>query len=759
MPLMFRIGFAPFFAADQSLATQQDNTYQLVPIFSFLSQSFTRGEYPYWMNTIMSGLSMFNDPDFSPAYPFYFLRFNLFTTPLDAMAAIHWITVLHLFVLYVNTYIMLRCLRARPLAAFLGASLFTFSQNSASYAGWVNITASYAWLPLVIGAVALILEQRHSARPALFGTVAFALLVLASPSQPLIHAILIAGVLCAARMGAWLMKRDYPSLVGAARDLVLMGTGTLVLSSPSLLPSLMNLGNMIRFLGDFPPITNNARMPFEATLVGQMSPDQLASVLLPFQAPLIVGSWFIGLSAVLFALFALLQVRRHWPIAPLAVLTAYALLSAMGSHLGFAQINYYVPFLNMIREPPRHMVVFMLGASSLAAFGFDHITRAMGGGRAALITWPHGAVVGLFAAVAVTALRTPLAYVGTVPLWMIFAAFVVVLALLAAGLKLPSDRGRTIAFASTVLVAILANLPHPHADWQLRTNDYFRQANLASHRTLTELSSIADIRRYRVLFEGDELRSQFWSMNASYYGLRSFQAFKNPISSARQYDEMNQPVNLRHYYPLLGAKYYLCRACGQVDPSTWRLDREIDGHKLYVAAEAVPQYLVVGRVAGLYDTREDLIESVRAGFDLSREVYLDRSVTLRGLDALLSTPPDALRSVIKEERRSLNVVELSVSTNGPAILLLNEYFTDAWKASVNGPIAQPFRVNLNQVGVLLDPGASLVRFEYRPTMFIWLLRLQAFVVTLLLAYGAYVLIVATHRVVGRRPGGRPSLKS
>jgi hypothetical protein len=749
MPLMFRVGFAQLFAADKSLAFQQDNTYQLVPLFSALSRSFNQGDYPFWIETIMAGLSVFNDPDFSPAYPFYLLRFDLFRTPVDAMAAIHWITVLHIFVLYVNAYIMLRCLRARPLAAFLGASLFTFSTNTASYATWINITASYAWLPLVVAAVALVFERRYSARPVLFGSIALSLLVLASPSQSLVHAMYIVGVLFAWRVLGWAVKRDSASIFTATRDLAAMGIGTVVLSSPSLIPSLMNLGQMIRFLGDFPPVTNNGRMPFDATLVGQMSPTQLASIVLPLNVPVIVGGWFIGLSAVLFALVAAFQIRRHWAIAPLAVLTIYALLSGMGSHLGLAQINYHLPFLNMVREPPRHMVVFMLGGAALAAIGFDYVTDAIRGGRKTLLTWPHGIAVGLAVAAAIGASQTSLAYAGRIPLWTILAAFALVVTLLAAGFWL-SGGGQTIIFALAAGVAIAANLTYPHDDnWLLRSNNYFRQANLASHRTLSKLSTIDGIRQYRVLFEETELSPSSWSMNGSFYGVRSFQAFKNPIPNARQFHEVNQMLDIRHYYPLLGGRYYLCRSCDRLDQIAFRYDREIDDHKLYVADEAIPRYIVVGRVAGLYDTPTDFIEYLQEGFDLSREIYLDRSVTIPGLGALLRTLPDDMRAVVKEEHRSLNTLELSVSTNRPGILLLNEYFTDAWRASINGLAVRPFRVNLNQIGVLLAPGGSLVRFDYHPTMFVWLLRVQALAAILMLAYIAYITMIA---VRSRREG-------
>jgi uncharacterized membrane protein YfhO len=62
---------------------------------------------------------------------------------------------------------------------------------------------------------------------------------------------------------------------------------------------------------------------------------------------------------------------------------------------------------------------------------------------------------------------------------------------------------------------------------------------------------------------------------------------------------------------------------------------------------------------------------------------------------------------------------------------------------VDGARAETFKINLNQVGVMLDKGSHTVEFEYRPTLYIWLLRLQLvvlFVLALYILYRAYIFI-------------------
>ena len=78
---------------------------------------------------------------------------------------------------------------------------------------------------------------------------------------------------------------------------------------------------------------------------------------------------------------------------------------------------------------------------------------------------------------------------------------------------------------------------------------------------------------------------------------------------------------------------------------------------------------------------------------------------------------------------------LSADTDAPAILLLNEYFHPAWQASVNGKRVAPVKLNLNQIGVLIEKGSNVVEFEYRPLLYIWFLRIQQVAMVILFVSG------------------------
>src|SRR5260370_10972738 len=316
MGSLFLVAFSKFVFGDRNLSTFQDNTYLSHPIFHHISNSFSHGEYPYWMNTIVAGLPLYDSPQFSPIYPFYFFHLGLYSTPLNASIDTLHVVLFHFFIIYLNTYVMLRVFRLSPIPALLGASLFAFSAGTISYGFWVNSIAAYSWFPLVVASVFLVLENRQAKVGVLLGVLSLSLLTLAMPAQPLIHSVFTLGVLYLFYALRYLKNSDIRTLWRVTRNLSLLGILTLIISSPSIVPVVLETRNMIRFLGEFPAIRAYARIPINASFVVQLKPSYLAASLVPLQIPNIVGNPFIGVSAALLALFGVFRTRTDWIVLP-----------------------------------------------------------------------------------------------------------------------------------------------------------------------------------------------------------------------------------------------------------------------------------------------------------------------------------------------------------------------------------------------------------------------------------------------------------
>src|SRR5437588_9202302 len=79
MAALFCWSFFGFLSGDRSISTFQDNTHLIHPLFVHISRAFSRGEYPYWIDTLVAGLPLYNTPQFSLTYPLYFFHFCLYS--------------------------------------------------------------------------------------------------------------------------------------------------------------------------------------------------------------------------------------------------------------------------------------------------------------------------------------------------------------------------------------------------------------------------------------------------------------------------------------------------------------------------------------------------------------------------------------------------------------------------------------------------------------------------------------------------------
>ena len=697
------------------------------------------------MNTIVAGLPLYNAPQFSTTYPLYFFRSGLYLTAVDAMFQVHYLTLLHLFILYLNTYLLLRVLRLSPLPSLLGACVFAFSANTFDYTVWINTIAPYSWFPLIVLSVVLILENRHARVGVLLGTASFALLIVASPAQPLIHTLFFLACVYVAHVIRHF--KNPRALLSTTRNLLIMGVLALMLGGPSLFPAVADNDGMIRFLGEHPPIVGFEKIPFNAFLTGQLRPEELAGTLLPLKVNRLIGNSFVGMSVVLLAMFAVFKARQNWIVAPLFFVAVYGLLSSTGSHLGMAWINYHLPLIDRIREPPRHLFLFTFAISILAAYGFAYLTEALKQGYGELLNWRTLVLLTAFAVIVALTLKANLAYTGVIPKAFLLMIFLAAFLLLILRPRLPG-RMKTVAAGLAVLLIIYANQQYPLYVPRLTDGDYFASSNLTSHNTLEELAKIPDAHTYRFIFASDKLPSMFWSMNASYYGLRSFQGYMNPLPEA-QFKEIFQRFDLHHFYPLLGAKYYLCNPCDEKLLRDYKFEREINGSRLNVAEKAFPRYAVINKLGGAYRSPEDFYNKIHTGYDFLSEAYINETDWGRVSNWLggQTAPP---LYILKEEFSSLNRLRLSVNTQAPMILILNEYYNRSWKARVNGVEAKTLKVNLNQVGLLLNSGSSLVDFEYYPTTFVRWLWVQRITFIGMFLYLLYLLGMSTYAAVKMR---------
>src|SRR5262249_16478067 len=142
-----------YFSPEYCQAIGPDNTYLIVPILAAMDRTAAQGQAPYWMETVAGGARLYSNPHVPSQYPLFLIGSRPSADPVRTPRVVHYLTLAHLLIFYINCYIFLRVAGARPAAALVGATFTAFSANTYQYMGWVHILSAYAWLPLALAGV------------------------------------------------------------------------------------------------------------------------------------------------------------------------------------------------------------------------------------------------------------------------------------------------------------------------------------------------------------------------------------------------------------------------------------------------------------------------------------------------------------------------------------------------------------------------------------------------------------------------------
>jgi hypothetical protein len=739
--ITFLLRYAPFLTSHLLFGPFIDNVHIYGPIFSEVSRLASSGAVPYYLPNIGTGFPVFETPHFSILYPFYFFGLLNYGGPLASLYTLTNLTLLHIFVFYLNLYVLLRCATITPWASYIGASVGMLARNTELYASWITITASYAWLPLVLAGGVLLLRFPGKTFGILVFSIAAGLLALASPSQPVIHGALICLILFATGI-AWLcLQRRFADVWRVAWSLVVCSGIAFGLAGVAILPMYVATGEMIRHIGAGAAVTGHAHIPWENFNLSQLTLHQAPGIAVRPTWISIVGSPYIGPLGLLGVLLTGIYFRRldgflRMLVVGFGVIGLYGLLSGFGTNLGLAYLNFHLPLANRIREAGRHLVLFVIGVSFLSGLGYSLLARRLEEYKerrnvslliagAALTLIFLGIILWEFFQTAQGRMQTGL--------WMLTLAPI----LFVLGTVCRLRRYRNVVLAAVCVSA--AAVVIPVRGFAVSESGFNQPMNLLSHRVIQSFGDKIDTAGYRVDFRDEAFSRRLWAMNASHYGVKSFYNQLTP----QPYDQfrLGNLANIPHLRAMMGARYVLC---GPPDLPTDGGAKEIletEGYRLYENSKPMARITLVHRVAGSAENERQFINIIRKGFDYFSEAYVtaaDFDAAQKFLESSRSLPhlSNRIEKIVDQPNRSYSAVE----SDSASLLILNEWFTPAWKVRVNGKRQPTLRVNEWQTGVLLPAGKNLVEFEYRPTLFRILMALNRITFVLLLLFVIFAVV-------------------
>jgi hypothetical protein len=395
-------------------------------------------------------------------------------------------------------------------------------------------------------------------------------------------------------------------------------------------------------------------------------------------------------------------------------------------------VNFHLPFVNRIREAGRHLVLFVIGVSFLSGFGYSLLARSLeqyeGRRNASRLILP-GALVLIFAGVILWDLFHKGKGEEQIQRGFWILALTPILFLLGRAWKLSGYQ--KVVFAA-VFVSTAAGVI-PVRGFSVSRSDFNKPINLLSHKVIQSFTGKIDTAGYRVDFRDTAFSNRLWAMNASYYGVKSFYNQLTP----QPYDQFrfSNLTNIPHLRAMMGARYVLCGLSNSPTDGDAKEILETDGYRLYENLKPMGRISLVHRVAGSAGSEPEFINTISKGFDYFSEAYVtphdfESTQHFLGSAQMLPHPRDRITKIVDQPNRSYSAVE----SDSTSLLVLNEWFTQAWKVRVNGNSRTVLRVNEWQTGVLLPAGKNRVEFEYRPMLFRVLMALNRITFVLLLLF-------------------------
>jgi hypothetical protein len=736
----FLLRYGPFLKSRWLFGPFLDNVHIYGPIFSEASRLAVSGVVPYYLPDIGTGFPVFESPHFSILYPFYFLGLINYGGPLASLYTLTYLTLFHLFLFYINLYVLLRCATVPPWAAYIGASVGMLARNTELYASWITVSASYAWLPLVLAGGVLLLRFPGKASGILTFSIAAGLLTLASPSQSVIHAALSCLVLFAAGIARSCVQRRSADVSRVAWSLVVCSGIAFGLAGVAVLPTYIAMSEMIRHVGAGAAVIGHEHIPWKSFNLSQLTLSQAAGILIRPTWIHIVGSPYVGPLGIIGTLLAGIYFRRldsflRALAVAFGVIGLYGLLSGFGTNLGLAYLNFHLPFIDRIREAGRHLVLFVIGVSFLSGLGYslvaENFRQYTQSAHVRLLVLPATLLLILAGIILWELLQNGQTWMPT-RFWILAVAPI----LLAASYvcRLP---GHVTVVPAAALVSVAAVVV-PIRGILLSQSDFNKPMNLLSHKVLQKIATGIDVSGYRVDFQDTAFDKKFWGMNASYYSIRSFYNQLTP----QPYGQFRFMLlsDIPHLGELMGARYVLCGANNSPPDPKAKQILETEGYHLYEYPNPMGQLTLVHRIAS-FGGEGDFINIVSNGFDYFSQAYVtpqDFNAARRFLGARQA--PSDLSDQITDTVNQPNRSYTTVKSDAASLLILNEWFTLAWKARVNGKKQPILRVNQWQTGVLVPAGKNRVEFEYSPTLFRVLTALNRITALFLLAFAIFAVI-------------------
>lgn len=358
----------------------EDILYQYYPFHYFLFNQLRQLTIPVWNPYMFGGMPFLADIQTQVFYP---LNWLLAFLSSSSQRLVFWLVefkcIIHILLAGVGFYLLMRELKASPLAGIISGITFAFSGFMIMHIIHLTLISTFAWFPLILLFFYRTLSTRHI-RDALVGGLLLGIANLAGHPQMTLHMVYALGFLFLLFIiSNWRVERPFilPTHLPLFFLIILIGFG---LAACAYLPSYR-----------FSSFTVRELMTYAESSELSLSPSFLITIFVPKFFGSITGSgtdtvefwgnpaaysyWetavYFGTISLFLALLGIVfsRHRLRWHFALLALL---ALLLALGKYTPFYRLTFeLLPGFNRFRIPARFINLFTVAFAFFAGQGID----------------------------------------------------------------------------------------------------------------------------------------------------------------------------------------------------------------------------------------------------------------------------------------------------------------------------------------------------------------------------------------------------
>jgi hypothetical protein len=743
-------GVAALMIGDVAAYIRGDWPTMFLPLYAFLGERLRAFDIPGWNPYQFSGTPFAGDPSSGWGYLPAMLVFAL----LPLMPAITVFIGLHIVLSAVAAYVLARLTGLGPGGAFVAGTAYTFPWLLPAAAGQVLFTQVTTWLPVALIGIELARLSGSAARRvaglALSG-LAISQILASWLGQGSYYALLVIGGWVAWRTlvtppAGWSARERLIGLIGIGGGILLIGAG---LNAAALLVRL----------------EANARTNLAGGVYTGLSGWAGSNIGVPLAeiVPALIGgfgraSWqYVGASVVALALLAPFVALRWPPLLFWIFVAAAAVILTLPERTPLHAVTYaLLPRFETIHShlPERVLLVTPLAVAMLAGATADALSRGLDGSRwrqllVLLATLVLGGIAVALERQAVVSWGSLMAALAV----LVIAAIAIALPVAWRALLVPLTLAVVIAWDPAGRVLAAGWGPELGPERSLRSSvsgdaDGFLYRNGAA-TFLAEATREAP-GRYAgydpallpdVVAEGERPSQAYrnhWRGPSNWllvhdwgiwFGLEDIQGY-NPLQTQRYVDYIDalnghrQEYHERDLFPaglssplldLLNTRYLIVPADGPERDDLAPLLEELstvytDAHvRILENPEAFPRAWLVHEA-----TQVDPGEALG--------LLADGTIDPRQI-ALLETAPPALSAAADATAEAAVVLahepdrlELRVTAQTPALLMLSEVWDPGWSARVDGAAAPVYQADSLLRAVPVPPGQHTVVLTYDPPL-------------------------------------------